>query len=141
MKIRAFRKGDGAAILAIEKGSHRPRAVRNKLEMVEKCSSCNALIAEDGGKPIGYVAFQDLDGAHYVMQIKVVGGMRRKGVATALMREMERAVGRGRINLNVNVGNEAAKRLYEKLGYGVSGSQKSYRDGQDKTWMTKKLEG
>ena len=139
MRIRGFQKGDGSLVAAMEKNSRRPRAVKYKIEMVEKCSCCDALIAEENGKPVGYVAFQDMDGAHYVMQIKVVGGEREKGVASALMGEMERVIESGRININVDVGNKAAIGLYKKMGYLESGSQTNYRDGQDKLWMTKKL--
>lgn len=50
--------------------------------------------------------------------------MRRRGVASTLTRAAERAAaerGHGRISLSYGIANEAARRLYEGLGYRDAG--------------------
>ena len=59
-----------------------------------------------------------------VQDVFVVEQRRRSGVATALMAEAERlasAEGHERIGIGHSATNEAARRLYERLGYRDAG--------------------
>jgi GNAT superfamily N-acetyltransferase len=85
------------------------------------------VVAWDGGEPIGHahVAWTGTElGVPEVQDVFVVDGRRRDGVATALMAHAERlAAGRGHVRISIghSVDNEAARRLYERLGYRASG--------------------
>ncbi len=85
------------------------------------------LVAWDGDEPVGHahVAWTGGEvGAPEVQDVFVLEGRRRSGVATALMAEAERlAAGEGhdRIGVGHSVENEAARRLYERLGYRDAG--------------------
>ena len=93
------------------------------------------LVAEDEAgkgeaKPVlGYVGsqtcFEDAD----ILNVCVAPAARRRGIAAALMRELEaRLAPRGaeRITLEVRASNLPAIRLYEGLGYTQVGLRKNY---------------
>ena len=81
------------------------------------------------GTLLGYVGsqscFEDTD----ILNVCVAPEARRRGVARALMTELERRLipkGVQRITLEVRSSNEPAIRLYEKLGYLRVGLRKNY---------------
>ncbi|MBO4419841.1 MAG: ribosomal protein S18-alanine N-acetyltransferase [Oscillospiraceae bacterium] len=94
------------------------------------------LVAEETGKDgaedadvLGYVGsqtcFEDAD----ILNVCVAPAARRRGVAQALMLELEaRLAPRGveKITLEVRSSNEPAIRLYEKLGYARVGLRRGY---------------
>ena len=78
---------------------------------------------------LGYVGsqscFEDAD----ILNVCVAPEARRRGVAEALMLELERRLlpkGVEKITLEVRASNEPAIRLYEKLGYSQVGTRKGY---------------
>ena len=76
------------------------------------------LVAFASGRfPIGHVLI-DLSGI--VSHLLVLAGFRDQGLGTALMAEAENAIrarGAGHVTLMVETTNEAAIRLYQRLGY------------------------
>lgn len=94
------------------------------------------LVAEEGGTIVGYAIglVRKWNEAH-VVSIAVHPKHRRKGVATALMRELLKRFsekGAKAVRLEVRVSNEAAIKLYEKLGFKKVGVIKRYyADGED----------
>jgi ribosomal protein S18 acetylase RimI-like enzyme len=86
-------------------------------------------VAWDGADPVGHahVAWAGTKlGVPEIQDVFVEPELRRRGVATALSRGVEReAVRRGhrRISLSVGIANDAARRLYERLGYADAGSE------------------
>ena len=87
------------------------------------------LVAEADGVVLGYVGsqlcFEDAD----ILNVCVAPAARRRGVAAALMAELEQRLlprGAEQITLEVRASNEAALRLYEKLGYRQAGLRKHY---------------
>ena len=88
------------------------------------------LVAEgERGTVLGYVGsqscFEDAD----VLNVAVVPAARRRGIAAALMTELEARLapkGVERITLEVRASNLPAIRLYEGLGYTQVGLRKSY---------------
>lgn len=87
------------------------------------------LVAVDGGTVLGYVGSQTCFDDTDILNVAVRPDCRRRGIAEALMRELEtRLSGRGssRITLEVRASNDPAIRLYEKLGYARVGLRKSY---------------
>ena len=84
---------------------------------------------DECGAVLGYVGsqscFEDAD----ILNVCVAPEARRRGLAEALMTELERRLipkGVEKITLEVRVSNEPAIRLYEKLGYSQVGTRKNY---------------
>ena len=88
------------------------------------------LAAEDAEQHVlGYVGsqscFEDAD----ILNVCVAPEARRRGIAEALMLELERRLlpkGVEKITLEVRASNEPALRLYKKLGYTQLGLRKGY---------------
>ncbi len=84
---------------------------------------------DQGGAVLGYVGsqscFEDAD----ILNVCVRPEARRRGIAQALMIELERRLlprGAERITLEVRASNAPAIRLYEKLGYLQVGTRRGY---------------
>jgi ribosomal-protein-alanine N-acetyltransferase len=102
------------------------------------------LVAEREGEVVGYVVgIVKRWGEGHVISLAVHPQHRRKGVATALMKELlKRFAGKGvRVaRLEVRVSNEAAIRLYEKLNFRKVGVIKRYYpDGEDAYLMVARI--
>ena len=88
------------------------------------------LVAQgEDGAVLGYVGsqtcFEDAD----ILNVAVVPAARRRGIAAALMTELEtRLASRGveQITLEVRASNVAAIALYEQIGYAQVGLRKNY---------------
>ena len=80
------------------------------------------LLAEEEGQVVGSV-IGTFDGRRgYIYHVAVHPGSRRKGYATALLREIERrlwAIGVQKIRFMVSKSNEAAIAFYRTLGFEV----------------------
>lgn len=73
----------------------------------------------DGARFVGYAFHESYGGLGYVRHVVVADGERRRGVGSALMRELARrfrAAGASRWELNVKRDNAAAIALYERCG-------------------------
>jgi GNAT superfamily N-acetyltransferase len=85
------------------------------------------LVAWDGDRPVGHahIAWHDTKlGIPEVQDVYVLPEQRRRGVASALTLGAERLAGKrgqARISLSYGIANDAARRLYEKLGYRDAG--------------------
>ena len=85
------------------------------------------LVAWEGKTPVGhaYVAWAETElGVPELQDVYVLPARRREGIATALTGAVEQLVverGHDRCSLSVGEGNEAARRLYERLGYADAG--------------------
>jgi len=88
----------------------------------------SVLVAEDEGQLAGFVHLQTTIDYYsnrpiaHVADLAVSPGAEGRGVASALLAAAEdwaRARGYPWIDLNVGPGNERARMLYERLGYGV----------------------
>ena len=104
------------------------------------------IVAEDGGKVIGFIDFLITFNSSTIMQIAVTAGYRHMGVATQLMSEMEKIFPKNiddlveSITLEVRESNVAAKELYLKNGYKiVVVKEHYYKDGENAIYMVKRL--
>ena len=85
------------------------------------------LVAWDGNEPVAhaFVAWSGTKlGIPEIQDVFVAPDRRRNGVATALSHAAENEVqrrGYDRISLSVGLANQAARALYEKLGYEPAG--------------------
>jgi len=102
------------------------------------------LVAEQEGEVVGYVVGVIRRwGEGHVISLAVHPKRRRRGIGTALMRELLRRFaekGARVARLEVRVSNEAAIRLYEKLNFIKVGVVKHYYpDGEDAYLMVARL--
>ena len=100
------------------------------------------LVLAEEERVLAYVGtqscFEDAD----ILSIAVLPEARRRGIAEALLRELERllpARGVERITLEVRASNEPAIRLYAKHGFEEVGRRKGYYEAprEDAILMTK----
>jgi len=74
----------------------------------------------------GFVAYRGVgEGEHEILNLAVDPAARRRGVATALAKELL-ALARGDTFLEVRASNVAARNLYEKLGFHQAGVRQAY---------------
>ncbi len=97
------------------------------------------LAAEADGRTAGYIGVQEICGEGYVTNVAVLPQYRRQGIGARLVRaavDGARARGCEFLSLEVRVGNEAAIRLYEKLGFRAQGKRKNfYRDPTEDAYI------
>ena len=84
---------------------------------------------EESGRLAGYMIISRYVDAWHVMNIAVAPEFRRRGVATALLGQLfDVTAGDGRrgYTLEVRVSNDAAIRLYERMGFRSRGVRRGY---------------
>lgn len=145
LKIREARSDDLDSVLKIEflcfgQGAYSEDLLRLYLALSPK----TLLMAEMGGAVVGYViGLTKRWGEGHVLSLAVHPDYRRRGVATALMKELlERFKSEGAraARLEVQVSNKAAINLYRKLGFKtISVARGYYPDGKDAYLMVATL--
>lgn len=87
------------------------------------------IVAEDGGEIVGYAGTWLVITEAHVTNVAVIGSHRRHGIGRLLMEslmELARGEGMDSMTLEVRVGNQAARRLYQQLGFAEAGLRKNY---------------
>jgi len=90
------------------------------------------LVAWEGDEPVGHACLDSRDDPPQLQDVFVPEKYRRRGIATELSHaaeELVRSRGHRRIALDVDVGNEAARTLYERLGYREAGTPPRHERG------------
>lgn len=94
------------------------------------------LVADIGGKVVGYIAVMDIDReTSKIVSLAVKKEFRKRGIgtkllSTAIKRCKER--GKKKILLEVRVSNYIAQRLYKKMGFEIVDMIPNYyQDGED----------
>jgi len=85
--------------------------------------------------PTGYALFQLLPGETEILRIGIAPGERGRGrgrrLLAACLEELS-ANGHSAVHLEVRAGNAPARRLYERLGFELTGHRRAYyADGED----------
>ena len=104
------------------------------------------IVAESGGKVVGFIDFLITFNSSTIMQVAVTKEFRKNGIATQLLSEMEKSFPKNiddiveTITLEVRESNEAAKNLYLKNGYKIVVIKEHYyKDGENAIYMLKRL--
>ena len=120
LQIRPIKPEDAPALAQIEKENFSlPWSEQAFAELPERTYNLY-LVAEVNGTPIGCAGLTVLDNEGDIDKVMVREDCRGQGVACQMLRQlMEEAekCGVTDFTLEVRVGNQAAIRLYEKLGF------------------------
>ena len=97
-------------------------------------SNCRYLVAKENNEIIGFVGvLLNIDQAE-IMNIVVKKDKRGLGIGKKLLKEIIELVKKNnlsKITLEVNSKNEAAKKMYENIGFEVIGIRKKYYNNVD----------
>lgn len=131
-------------VMAIERSSYvYPWSARFFLqEIAAQCA--RPILAEICGQIVGYVLFWVLPDDVDVHNIAVHPSFRRRGIGRQLLQQAIAAAhsrGSPRVTLEVRKSNLGAQKLYESLGFFVTGMRKGYYsdDGEDAITMALEL--
>ena len=128
-------------VMAIERSAYRfPWSDRFFLQELQ-VPCARSILAEIDGRIVGYVLFWLLPGTVDIHNVAVHINFRRRGIARLLLSEVlaqARAQSATRVILEVRKSNAAAKKLYERIGFQVTGTRQGYYsdDGEDALTMS-----
>lgn len=130
MRIRDARGGDAGAIDALERQCFADPWPEEAVAAYINGENCLMLCAEgEGGELLGYVGMQHVLDEGYIGNVCTAPQHRRRGVARALLAELEsrsRRLGLAFLTLEARASNAAAIALYEGAGYGRVGTRPGY---------------
>lgn len=93
-------------------------------------SMCHILLVRTGEcRVAGFCAFWRVFDEIHINNLAMRPGFRARGIGTALLERVlaeARRLGARRATLEVRASNEAARRLYERLGFYVAGVRRNY---------------
>jgi ribosomal-protein-alanine acetyltransferase len=130
--IRLAGAADIAAIIALERNS--PQAAHWSEQIYREMFAGEAapriaIVAEENGMIAGFIVARVAEKDCELENIAVAENVQRRGTGSKLMRALiseARKRNAARIFLEVRESNRAARALYEKCGFGVTGDRKSY---------------
>jgi ribosomal-protein-alanine N-acetyltransferase len=131
IQLRRLTPKDLEAIERIERRSYPTPWSRSMFasELSKPSSISLGAFEADTGELVGYLVISRYVDAWHVMNIAVVPERRRQGIAVALFErlfELTAADGRRGYTLEVRISNEAAIKLYERLGFQSRGVRRAY---------------
>lgn len=133
--IREYSTKDFKDIMEIEREAFSPRNPVYDIYIYVTYGS-DLLVADIGGKVVGYIAIMDIDRENSkIVSLAVKKEFRRRGIGTKLLSTaIERCKERNKkkILLEVRVSNYIAQKLYKKMGFRiVDVIPNYYQDGED----------
>jgi [ribosomal protein S18]-alanine N-acetyltransferase len=144
LSFRPITLADIPEIMAIERSAYTyPWSERFfRQEMQVECA--RSFLAEIDSRIVGYILFWLLPDEVDIHNVAVHTEFRRRGLGRRLLQQAitdARDRGSSRITLEVRTSNLPAQRLYESLGFLVTGVRKGYYsdDGEDALLMTLKV--
>jgi [ribosomal protein S18]-alanine N-acetyltransferase len=131
IELRRLAQRDLEAIERIERRSYPTPWSRSMFasEMAKPSSISLGAFSTETGELVGYLVISRYVDAWHVMNIAVAPEYRRQGIAVALFErlfETTASDGRRGYTLEVRISNEAAIRLYERLGFQSRGVRRGY---------------
>ena len=130
MRIRDARGGDAGAIDALERQCFADPWPEEAVAAYINGGNCLMLCAEgEGGELLGYVGMQHVLDEGYIGNVCTAPQHRRRGVARALLAELEarsRRLGLAFLTLEARASNAAAIAPSEGAGYGRVGTRPGY---------------
>jgi len=142
--VREYRSTDFKDIVTIEREAFAPENPAYDVFMYLSHGS-DFLIAEIGGKVIGFISLMDAGVDSRIMSYAIKRQYRGKGIGGILLDtaiKRCRSNGKARVVLEVRVSNLIAQNIYKKRGFEViSRIPCYYHDGEDAYFMVLNLIG
>lgn len=141
--IRQAEEGDIRAIEELEKECFAvPWTYESLYHDIMNNKLAFYIVAEADGVLCGYVGIWKIVDEGHITNVAVAPAYRRRHVARAMLETLTEICGSNGITsytLEVRVGNDAARRLYEGLGFQAAGIRKGYYEdnGEDALIMWK----
>jgi ribosomal-protein-alanine N-acetyltransferase len=129
--FRKLKLRDLSSIEEIERSSYPTPWSRSMFagELAKPSSICLGALDTERNELVGYLIISRYVDAWHVMNVAVAEPYRRRGIASGLMERLFEDTsrdGRRGYTLEVRVSNEAAIRLYERLGFKARGIRRGY---------------
>lgn len=128
--VRPMTLDDLDGVMAVEQESFLTPWSRSAFEEeLVKNRLARYLVALDAESIVGYAGTWLVINEAHVTNVAVHAGRRREGIGRLLMEalmQMARDAGMESMTLEVRVSNEAAKTLYQQLGFVSAGIRKNY---------------
>lgn len=127
LRIRRLSYSDLPSVLSIERRAFpAPWSLAMfVLELSKPSGVCLAAESENG--LVGYLVCSRYADVWHLMNVAVDDGIRRRGVASALIEEMFEQAGReDRYTLEVRVSNSGAISMYREIGFRPAGRRRRY---------------
>lgn len=142
--IRPFSPASSSAIAALEAECFNDPWSQNAITEAAEYGTV-FLLAECEGKTVGYAGVKPIIDEGYISNVAVTKAFRGKGVASLLMKAVDRWAaenGIKTVSLEVRPSNLAALGLYEKFGYKQVGSRRNFysHPTEDGLILTKEIE-
>jgi ribosomal-protein-alanine N-acetyltransferase len=131
IELRRLVARDLAAIERIERSSYPTPWSRSMFasELTKPSSISLGAFAAETGELLGYLVISRYVDAWHVMNVAVAPEHRRQGIALALFERLFEVTGnegRRGYTLEVRISNDAAIKLYERLGFRSRGVRRGY---------------
>ncbi len=131
LEFRRLKLRDLSAIEEIERTSYPTPWSRSMFagELAKPSSICLGAFDAETGRLVGYLIISRYVDAWHVMNLAVAPVLRRQGIATALLERLfDETAGESRrgYTLEVRVSNDAAIKLYERMGFKARGIRRGY---------------
>jgi ribosomal-protein-alanine N-acetyltransferase len=131
IELRRLVARDLAAIERIERSSYPTPWSRSMFasELTKPSSISLGAVAAETGELLGYLVISRYVDAWHVMNVAVAPEHRRQGIALALFERLFEVTGnegRRGYTLEVRISNDAAIKLYERLGFRSRGVRRGY---------------
>jgi ribosomal-protein-alanine N-acetyltransferase len=143
IQFRPMTTADMDEIMAIERSAYRfPWSQRFFLQELQ-VPCARSILAEIDGCIAGYVLFWLLPGYIDIHNVAVHVNFRRRGIARLLLRQVliqAKAQSVTRVTLEVRKSNLAAKKLYESIGFLMTGIRQGYYSDNGEDALTMSLE-
>jgi len=140
--IRPFRADDDAAARQLTESS--PEAAQWPLNAYERLGALGTCgwVAETSGVAAGFLLVRVVPPEAEILNVAVALAQRRRGIATALLAETEKALRKdnvSRVFLEVRESNQAGIAFYEMHGFARTGRRpRYYRDPEEAAVLMEK---
>ena len=141
IRFRPMTTADLDEIMAIERSAYRFPWSQGFFLQELQVPCARSILAEIDGCIVGYILFWLLPGSVDIHNVAVHLNFRRRGLARLLLDQVlaqAKAQLSTRVTLEVRKSNLPAQKLYESIGFLITGTRKGYYsdDGEDALTMT-----